>query len=455
MTTPTNLSFPTVAYNSIILNWTPGTGSTNTLIVRKQGSIPTSRTDGTTIYEDNGNAFIDTGLTDNTEYCYALYATDNTEYTEALTGCQTTQAITGLVSHWKFDEGTGTTAYDSAGTNHGTLTNGPTWKTSSDCISGGCLQFDGSNDYVNTGNFSSVFGINDITWSLWVKPLRNATNTTHTYDFDTIIGKHASGYSGDLTIGYIQNNILRVYYETPSGSGNVDSSTPLPINQWTHVVVTTNSSGIKLYINGILNNTKNYATHFIMGDIGIGDAMPTNVWTSYYNGLVDEVRFYNHTINQEQVASLFDNGIDSYHSIHGKCGSANGSNLYSTPTDNLCSYGIPSTVSGSGPWTWTCAGTSASVSCSASKSVDGECGTANKEFYATVTSYGSNTFCSIGSSSPISPAFPTSDNPVSWQCIGVNGGNAVTCTASKLSSSCISGGGLTCAESVIGEYTRL
>ncbi|WP_412732553.1 fibrinogen-like YCDxxxxGGGW domain-containing protein [Minisyncoccus archaeiphilus] len=90
MASPTNLSFPTVAYNSIILNWTPGTGSTNTLIVRKQGSIPTSRTDGTTIYEDNGNAFIDTGLTDNTEYCYALYATDGTEYTEALTGCQAT-----------------------------------------------------------------------------------------------------------------------------------------------------------------------------------------------------------------------------------------------------------------------------------------------------------------------------------------------------------------------------
>ncbi|BFT95005.1 hypothetical protein MNSC_10130 [Minisyncoccus archaeophilus] len=90
MATPTNLSFPTVAYSSIILNWTPGTGSTNTLIVRKQGSIPTSRTDGTTIYEDNGNAFIDTGLTDNTEYCYALYGTDGTDYSEAVTGCRKT-----------------------------------------------------------------------------------------------------------------------------------------------------------------------------------------------------------------------------------------------------------------------------------------------------------------------------------------------------------------------------
>ncbi|MDD4409934.1 MAG: glycine-rich protein, partial [Candidatus Pacebacteria bacterium] len=95
MSSPTDLTFPTIAYNSIILNWNRGTGSTRTYIVRKQGSIPTSRTDGTNIYDDTGNAFIDTGLTDNTEYCYALYGTDGTEYTEPLTGCQTTQVVNG------------------------------------------------------------------------------------------------------------------------------------------------------------------------------------------------------------------------------------------------------------------------------------------------------------------------------------------------------------------------
>ncbi|MDD4410061.1 MAG: DUF2341 domain-containing protein, partial [Candidatus Pacebacteria bacterium] len=91
MASPTDLTFPTVAYNSIILNWTPGTGSTKTYIVRKQGSIPANKDDGTVIYNDSGNAFIDTGLTDNTQYCYALYGTDDTEYTEPITGCQTTQ----------------------------------------------------------------------------------------------------------------------------------------------------------------------------------------------------------------------------------------------------------------------------------------------------------------------------------------------------------------------------
>lgn len=135
------------------------------------------------------------------------------------------------------------------------------------------------------------------------------------------------------------------------------------------------------------------------------------------------------------------------------CGSSNNSSFYSVPTDNLCAYGTFGVVTGTGSWTWTCTGTSSSVSCSANKSIGGECGTANKEFYATVTSYGSSTFCSIGSSSSAYPAFSTSGIPVSWQCSGVNGGNAVTCTASKASSVCISGGGLTCVESVSGAYT--
>src|SRR5688572_6099189 len=36
----------------------------------------------------------------------------------------------GLIAHYTFDEGSGTTATDSAGSNTGTLTNGPTWTAS-------------------------------------------------------------------------------------------------------------------------------------------------------------------------------------------------------------------------------------------------------------------------------------------------------------------------------------
>ena len=55
--------------------------------------------------------------------------------------------------------------------------------------------------------------------------------------------------------------------------------------------------------------------------------------------------------------------------INGQCGSANGRTLPSAPTTNLCSIGAPSAVSGTGPWSWTCAGSNGgtSASCSADR----------------------------------------------------------------------------------------
>jgi hypothetical protein len=57
-----------------------------------------------------------------------------------------------LVAHWKFDEGSGGTAYDSAGDNDGTIY-GATWTTGQ---IDGALDFDGSNDYVDVADSASL-----------------------------------------------------------------------------------------------------------------------------------------------------------------------------------------------------------------------------------------------------------------------------------------------------------
>ncbi|TAN38344.1 MAG: hypothetical protein EPN25_13895, partial [Nitrospirae bacterium] len=54
--------------------------------------------------------------------------------------------------------------------------------------------------------------------------------------------------------------------------------------------------------------------------------------------------------------------------VNGECGSSNTGTFTVKPATNLCNPGTPSTVSGSGPWTWTCAGTnggSTSPTCTA------------------------------------------------------------------------------------------
>ena len=53
--------------------------------------------------------------------------------------------------------------------------------------------------------------------------------------------------------------------------------------------------------------------------------------------------------------------------INGVCGSATSTPVYSAPTTNLCLSGATSTVSGAGPWGWTCGGINggATTTCSA------------------------------------------------------------------------------------------
>jgi hypothetical protein len=72
----------------------------------------------------------------------------------------------GPVGHWKFDEGTGTTAFDSVGSNDGTLTS----MTDADWVAGKhgtALDFDGSNDYVDVSSFTHQ---TNFTYSTWIYP---------------------------------------------------------------------------------------------------------------------------------------------------------------------------------------------------------------------------------------------------------------------------------------------
>src|SRR3989344_4817256 len=77
------------------------------------------------------------------------------------------------VAYWKFDEGVGSTANDSStNENDGTLGTGssaPTWITEDQCVSGKCLQFDGTNDYLSVTDSSLLGQTGPMTVSVWVK----------------------------------------------------------------------------------------------------------------------------------------------------------------------------------------------------------------------------------------------------------------------------------------------
>jgi prepilin-type N-terminal cleavage/methylation domain-containing protein len=105
---------------------------------------------------------------------------------------------------------------------------------------------------------------------------------------------------------------------------------------------------------------------------------------------------------------------------NGTCGSSNNQNLSSIPSSNLCTNGTPSIVSGSGPWTWTCTGlyTGTTANCSANLSVNGVCGFKNNK-YASTTPTGTEA-CTAGSITDMTGSY-------SWSCAGQNGGTSPSC----------------------------
>jgi len=113
----------------------------------------------------------------------------------------------------------------------------------------------------------------------------------------------------------------------------------------------------------------------------------------------------------------------AYLEINGTCGSANGKSYLTTPTTKLCNSGTPSLVTDNGLWQWTCMGSNGgnTANCSAKLELNGSCGSANKgDFFTEPTS----NLCSAGSASTV-----TGKGPWHWTCQGVNGGSKANCSA--------------------------
>ncbi|WP_201066664.1 InlB B-repeat-containing protein, partial [Thiorhodovibrio winogradskyi] len=110
--------------------------------------------------------------------------------------------------------------------------------------------------------------------------------------------------------------------------------------------------------------------------------------------------------------------------INGRCGSAEGEAFTVAPISILCNLGVPSAVTGTGPWSWTCSGLygGTDASCTATTAeVDGRCGSASGATFATRPS---SNLCASGTAGAIAGT-----GPWFWNCSGQHGGASTWCGA--------------------------
>ena len=190
-----------------------GCGTSSTLIHVNFDIFPSG---SQTIYYYYGNPSAPNG------FSTSDFSTEASNYTIGSTSSE--EQSPGPVAYWKFDEGTGTTVYDStANGNNGTIS-GATWQTEDMCVVGKCLSFDGTDDVVTVSN--SVANIKTV--SFWVKPI-----TTSEQFIDLNGSAYIQASSGTISATGFTNPTIYV-------NGKV--STTIEANKWQHVVVTTNTA---------------------------------------------------------------------------------------------------------------------------------------------------------------------------------------------------------------------
>ncbi len=208
-----------------------------------------------------------------------------------------------LVSHYKFNDGSGTTLTNSASGSNGTLRNGPTWVASPVQFATNALHFDGTDDHVIIPHSVS----SDFT----VEFLMNTTAT----------GGGGQWYSGlglvDAEVGGVTNDWGTALSGSKFAFGvgapdvTIYSTSNVNTGSWVHVAATWRQSTgeMKLYVNGVQEatatggtNLRNAPTRITMGQI------QTNI--NRYNGTLDEVRIWNAVRTQTEIQANMAKQVD-------------------------------------------------------------------------------------------------------------------------------------------------
>jgi len=155
--------------------------------------------------------------------------------------------------------GTGTSVYDLSSTgNIGTLTNGPTFSSTS----GGILVFDGTNDYLRMP-YKSVYNRTNGSFAIeaYLFFTRAITDERMIMEYDNW------GAAGVYQLTFATTNMFRINFtQAWAASTQLDYTIPvLPLNKWMHVVgqFDNNTNTSRLYLDGVLTAQRTDVTQEI------------------------------------------------------------------------------------------------------------------------------------------------------------------------------------------------
>jgi chitodextrinase len=245
----------------------------------------------------------DTTTTGNGAHTLTTIATDTFNNNTASAGAVVTVNNTtglpptqGLIGYWNFDEGAGSTAYDTSGSGYNATVNGATWTAGK---INSALSFDGTNDVV-TPNIAlgNAFSI-----SVWVNPavtpqMVYSRIAETRYDGGLYVGTDSTGTRYQIIVnnGFGSTGSCGALFGCAEG-GTVTSG-------WHLVTATFDGAAANLYVDNALvasdtftaPGSTDYPLYIGQYYGGSGDG---------WSGAVDEVRLYNRALTNDEVIAIY------------------------------------------------------------------------------------------------------------------------------------------------------
>jgi hypothetical protein len=232
-----------------------------------------------------------------------------------------------MISYWKGDG----SANDEKGLNNGAWQGAVSYTAGR---VGQAFDFNGASNYILVPDSDSLTFSRTSTIEAWVKP--HSCTSTYNWGRQTIFAKWGPA-SGGTCPGSSDDEWLLVLSGSPGGLSSVsfgvtesspytpgynlaapyfitDCASTLPLNQWSHIVGVLNSTGshssLRIYLNGNLMNEQTMNSPWYPcnthQEVYIGH---DNDFTSYFDGEIDEVAFYNISLSDAEIQQHYQLGL--------------------------------------------------------------------------------------------------------------------------------------------------
>jgi len=205
----------------------------------------------------------------------------------------------GLVGGWELNETSGLIAADSSGWNYdGNLVGmvGNEWTTG---IFGGALELDGSNDHVEVtvgADYST-----SLTLSAWFKS-DDAGSIPDNYLAQRLVTQPRDNTYSRLALGLNDNKVGAFWHDGSNNTGN--GTTILSPGVWYHAALTYDSSTIRIYLDGVLENSFSESNLTAPSTNHLMQLGRQISGERRLDGCLDRVRIYDRALEPSEIVEL-------------------------------------------------------------------------------------------------------------------------------------------------------